>query len=41
MKILISDKLADEGVDLLKAVKDFEIDCKYGLSPEDIQMERP
>ena len=37
MKILISDKLADEGLDILKAVKDFQIDCKFGLSPEELK----
>ncbi|MCK5083024.1 MAG: phosphoglycerate dehydrogenase [Candidatus Omnitrophica bacterium] len=37
MKILISDKLADEGLDILKAVKDFEVDCKFGLSPEELK----
>ena len=26
MKILISDKLADEGVEILEAVNDFEVD---------------
>jgi D-3-phosphoglycerate dehydrogenase len=37
MKILISDKLAQEGVDVLKEVKEFEVDCKYGLSPEELK----
>ena len=37
MKILISDKLADEGLDILKAVEDFEVDCKFGLSPEELK----
>ena len=37
MKILISDKLANEGVAILKAVKDFEVDCKFGLKPEELK----
>ena len=37
MKILISDKLADEGLDILKAVEDFEVDCKFGLLPEELK----
>lgn len=37
MKILISDKLAQEGIDILKSVKEFEIDCKYGLKPEELK----
>lgn len=37
MKILISDKLADEGLEILKAVKDFKVDCKFGLSPEELK----
>lgn len=37
MKILISDKLAQEGVDILKAVKEFEVDCKYGLSADELK----
>ena len=36
-KILISDKLAQEGVDILKAVKEFQVDCKYGISPADLK----
>ena len=37
MKILISDKLAQEGIDILKAVKEFEVDCKYGLPPGELK----
>jgi D-3-phosphoglycerate dehydrogenase len=37
MKILISDKLSDEGVDILKAVKDFEVDCNFGLMPKELK----
>ena len=37
MKILISDKLAQEGIDILKAVKGFEVDCKYDLKPDDLK----
>jgi len=36
-KILISDKLAQEGVDILKSVKEFQVDCKYGISPEELK----
>ncbi len=37
MKILISDKLAQEGIDILTAVKEFSVDCKYGLKPEELK----
>jgi len=37
MKILISDKLAQEGVDILKSTEGFEVDCKFGISPEDLK----
>jgi D-3-phosphoglycerate dehydrogenase len=37
MNILISDKLAEEGIAILKAVKEFKVDCKYGLSPEELK----
>lgn len=37
MKILISDKLANEGVEILKNVKEFTVDCKYGLKPEELK----
>src|SRR3989338_8229413 len=37
MKILISDKLANEGINILKDVKEFQVDCKAGLSPEDLK----
>lgn len=36
-KILISDKLAPEGVNILSEVKDFQVDCKYGISPEELK----
>lgn len=36
-KILISDKLAEEGIAILKEVKDFQVDCKYGLKPEELK----
>jgi len=36
-KILISDKLAEEGVSILKAVKEFQVDCKYGIKPEELK----
>ncbi len=37
MKILISDKLAEEGVNILKAEKDFEVDVKTGMSPDELK----
>jgi D-3-phosphoglycerate dehydrogenase len=37
MKILISDKLANEGVEILKAVKEFEVDCKFGIKPDELK----
>ena len=37
MRILISDKLAQEGIDILKSVKDFQVDCKYDLKPDQLK----
>ena len=37
MKILISDKLANEGVEILNATKGFKVDCKFGLKPEELK----
>ncbi|MEW5895720.1 MAG: phosphoglycerate dehydrogenase [Candidatus Omnitrophota bacterium] len=39
MKILITDKLEKEGIDIFKAVKDFQVDCKYDLTPEQLKEE--
>ncbi|MFH1359888.1 MAG: phosphoglycerate dehydrogenase [Candidatus Omnitrophota bacterium] len=36
-KILVSDKMATEGVDILKEVKDFEVDCKFGIKPDELK----
>lgn len=36
-KILVSDKLAEEGIEVLKKVKDFQIDCKYGLKADELK----
>lgn len=36
IKILIADKLAQEGIDLLKSMKDVEPVVKTGLSPEEL-----
>ncbi len=36
-KILISDKLAEEGISILKEIKDFHVDCKYNLKPEELK----
>lgn len=37
MKILISDKLASEGIEILKAVKEFQVDMKTGMSPAELK----
>lgn len=37
MKILVCDKLAEEGIKILKAEKDFKVDCKYGLKPDELK----
>ncbi|HSV44085.1 MAG TPA: phosphoglycerate dehydrogenase [Candidatus Bathyarchaeia archaeon] len=37
MKILISDKLEKEGVQILQAVKEFQVDCKPDLPPEQLK----
>lgn len=37
MKILISDKMADEGVEILTAVDGFEVDVNTGLKPEELK----
>ncbi len=37
MKILISDDLAKEGIDILKAVKEFEVDCRFGIKSDELK----
>ncbi|MFH1199297.1 MAG: phosphoglycerate dehydrogenase [Candidatus Omnitrophota bacterium] len=37
MKILISDALSDEGVKILKEIKEFEVDVKTELKPEELK----
>jgi D-3-phosphoglycerate dehydrogenase len=37
MKILVSDKLAQEGVDILKSESAFEVDVRTDLTPEDLK----
>ena len=37
MKILISDGLAQKGIDLLSSVSEFEVEFKPGLSPEELK----
>jgi D-3-phosphoglycerate dehydrogenase len=37
MKILISDPLSDEGIRILKEVKEFQVDVNTGLKPEDLK----
>lgn len=34
MKILISDKLAQEGIEILQSVDGFEVDCQFGIKPD-------
>lgn len=36
-KILVSDPLAQEGVDMLKRIKEFEVDVKHKLPPEELK----
>ena len=37
MKILISDKLAEEGITILKSVDGFEVDCKFDINPNELK----
>jgi D-3-phosphoglycerate dehydrogenase / 2-oxoglutarate reductase len=37
MKILVSDSLSEEGLKILREVKDFEVDVKTGLKPEELK----
>ncbi|MBF0619261.1 MAG: phosphoglycerate dehydrogenase [Candidatus Omnitrophica bacterium] len=37
IKILVSDKLAEEGLKILKEGDIFQVDCKYDLKPEDLK----
>ncbi|MFH0754816.1 MAG: phosphoglycerate dehydrogenase [Candidatus Omnitrophota bacterium] len=37
MKILVSDKLAEEGLNILREGDAFEVDCKYDLKPEQLK----
>lgn len=37
MKILISDPLSEEGIKILKDVKEFQVDVNAGLKPEDLK----
>ena len=36
-KILVSDALSEEGLKILKEVKEFEVDVKTGLAPEELK----
>ncbi len=36
MKVLVSDKLAEEGINILKNTKDFQVDVNTGLKPEEL-----
>lgn len=37
IKILVSDPLSDEGLKILKEVKEFQVDAKYELKPEELK----
>lgn len=37
MKILVSDKLANEGLEILRAVKEFQVDLKPGMTPAELK----
>ena len=37
IKVLISDPLADEGIDILKKERSFTVDVKVKLSPEELK----
>lgn len=37
MKILVSDKLSEKGLEILKAEKGFEVEMKTGLKPEELK----
>jgi len=37
MKILISDKLVQEGIKILKGEKKFKVDCKFDISPAELK----
>lgn len=37
MKILVSDPLSEEGIKILKEVKEFEVDVNTGLKPDDLK----
>jgi len=37
VKILICDKLAEEGIKILKDVKEFKVDCKFGITPKELK----
>jgi D-3-phosphoglycerate dehydrogenase len=37
MKILVSDSLSEEGLKILKEVKDFQVDSKTGMKPEELK----
>ena len=36
-KILVSDKLSPEGLEILKGRKEFQVDVKTGLKPEELK----
>ncbi len=37
MKILVSDKLSEEGLKILRDIKEFSVDVKTGLKPEELK----
>ncbi len=36
-KVLVSDKLSDKGLEILKAAKEFKVDVKVGLKPDELK----
>jgi len=36
-KILVSDSLSEEGLSILKGIKDFQVDVKTGMKPEELK----
>ena len=37
MRILVSDKLSEEGIKILKEIKEFRVDVNTGLKPEELK----
>ena len=37
MRILVSDPLSEEGLNILRDIKEFKVDIKTGLKPEELK----